>query len=163
MSLNGSQGINSTRSFDATAVIQLPAKLLDIGSDKRGKWQFVKATTTTTQYQAGIIDKDGGFTPITTTNASTTPKIVGIAQVAAATNEYLWVFIGEGGGTNSGVKVKVAASYAAGAKLYTTGTAGVLDDTSTAGVITGIVGLTTDSGSGSSVEVQAGGPIYSNL
>jgi hypothetical protein len=163
MSLNGTQGLNSTRSYDASAIPTLPAKVLDVASDKRGKWQFVKATTTVTQYQAGIVDKDGGFTPVTTTNASTTPKIVGIAQCAAATNEYLWVFIGEGGGTNSGVKVKVAASYAAGTKLYTTATAGVLDDASTAGVITGVVGLTTDSGSGSSVEVQAGGAIYSNL
>lgn len=163
MSLNGSQGVNSTRSFDSSVVPTLPAKVLDIASDKRGKWMFVKATTTTTQYQAGIVDKDGGFTPITTTNASTTPKGVGIAQCAAATNEYLWVFIGEGGGTGLGVKVKVAASYVAGAKLYTTATAGVLDDASTAGVISGVVGLTTDSGSGSNVEVQAFGSIYSNL
>lgn len=161
MSYNGSFGVNSTRTWDGVT-IPLPAKVLDIGSDKRGKFMFVKATTTTTQYQAGIVDKDGGFTPITTTNASTTPKGVGIAQVAAATNEYLWVFIGEGGGTGSGIKVKVAASYVAGAKLYTTATAGVLDDASTAGVISGLVGLTTDSGSGSSVEVQSFSGIYSN-
>jgi len=162
MSFSGSFGINSNRTWDGTT-IPLPAKVLDIGSDKRGKFMFVKATTTTTQYQAGIVDKDGGFTPITTTNASTTPKGVGIAQVAAATNEYLWVFVGEGGGTGSGIKVKVAASYAAGTKLYTTATAGVLDDASTAGVITGLVGLTTDSGSGSSVEVQSFAGIYSNI
>jgi|DEB19_MinimDraft_2_1074335.scaffolds.fasta_scaffold99266_1 hypothetical protein len=162
MSLNGSQGVNSTRSWDGTT-IPLPAKVLDIGSDKRGKWMFVKAAGTITQYQAGIVDKDGGFTAVTTTNASTPPKGLGIAQVAAATNEYLWVFIGEGGGTGSGVKVKVAASYVAGTKLYTTATAGVLDDSVTAGVISGVVGLTTDSGSGSNVEVQAFGSIYSNL
>jgi hypothetical protein len=162
MSFSGSFGINSNRTWDGTT-IPLPAKVLDIGSDKRGKFMFVKATTTTTQYQAGIVDKDGGFTPITTTNASTTPKGVGIAQVAAATNEYLWVFIGEGGGTGSGIKVKVAASYGAGAKLYTTATAGVLDDATTAGIITGLVGLTTDSGSGSSVEVQSFAGIYSNI
>ena len=162
MSFSGSFGVNSTRTWDGTT-IPLPAKVLDIGSDKRGKFMFVKATTTTTQYQAGIVDKDGGFTPITTTNASTPPKGVGIAQVAAATNEYLWVFIGEGGGTGSGIKVKVAASYAAGTKLYTTATAGILDDSVTAGVITGLVGLTTDSGSGSSIEVQSFNAIYSNL
>lgn len=162
MAYTGSFGVNSTRSFDGTTV-PLPAKVLDLGSDKRGKFIFVKATTTVTQYQAGIVDKDGGFTPITTANASTTPKGVGIAQCAAATNEYLWVFVGEGGGTGSGIKVKVAASYVAGTKLYTTATAGVLDDTATAGVITGLVGLTTDAGSGSSVEVQSFAGIYSNL
>lgn len=162
MSQSGAFGVNTTKSWDGVS-IPLPAKVLDVGSDKRGKFMFVKATTTVTQYQAGIVDKDGGFTPITTTNASTTPKGVGIAQVAAATNEYLWVFIGEGGGTGSGIKVKVAASYVAGTKLYTTATAGVLDDASTAGVITGLVGLTTDSGSGSSVEVQSFAGIYSNV
>jgi hypothetical protein len=83
--------------------------------------------------------------------------------VAAATNEYLWVFVGTGGGTGFGIKVRVAASYVAGAKLYTTATAGVLDDASTAGVIVGLVGLTTDSGSGSSIEVQSFDGIYSNM
>lgn len=162
MSQSGSFGIKTSVSY-GTAPTQVPAKLLDRGSDKRGDWMFVKASGSVTQYDAGIIDKDGNFASVTTTSASTTPKIVGIAQCAAATNEYLWVFIGFGGGTGSGVKVRVAASYAAGAKLYTTATAGVLDDTSTAGVITGVVGLTTDSGSGSAVEVQASGAIYINL
>lgn len=162
MTMNGSNGINSTRTWDGTT-IPLPAKVLDIGSDKRGRWMFVKATAAVTKYDSGIVDKDGGFTSVTTTNASTTPKIVGIAQVAAAINEYLWVFVGFGGGAGLGVKARVAASYAAGAKLYTTATAGVLDDSTTAGVISGVVGLTTDSGSGSAVEVQAGGAIYSNL
>lgn len=161
--LNGSQGLNSARSYDSSVVPSLPAKLLDVASDKRGTWKFVKASGAVTQYDAGIIDKDGNFASVTTTSASTTPKIVGFAQVAAASGEYLWVWIGAGGGTGFGVKGRVAASYAAGAKLYTTATAGVLDDASTAGVITGVVGLTTDSGSGSAVELQAGGAIYSNL
>lgn len=163
MSLNGGQSVNASRSFDSTQVPSLPAKLLDVGSDKRGLWKFVKASGAVTQYDAGIIDKDGNFVSVTTTTASTTPKIVGIAQCAAASGEYLWVWIGFGGGTGFGIKVRVAASYAAGTKLYTTATAGVLDDASTAGVITGVVGLTTDSGSGSAVEVQAAGAIYSNL
>jgi len=96
MSLNGTQGLNSTRTFTGTEV-PLPAKLGDIASDKRGKFMFVKATAAVTKYDAGIIDKDFGFTSVTTTNASTPPKGLGIAQVAASTNEYLRVFIGEGG------------------------------------------------------------------
>ena len=160
--LAGNQGLNSTRTFTGTEV-PLPAKLGDVANDKRGNFMFVKATAAVTKYDAGIIDKDFGFTSITTTNASTTPKGVGIAQVAAATNEYLWVFVGTGGGTGFGIKVRVAASYVAGAKLYTTATAGVLDDASTAGVIVGLVGLTTDSGSGSSIEVQSFDGIYSNM
>lgn len=159
--LSGSQGLNTTRTYTGTDV-PLPAKLGDVANDKRGRFIFVKATAAVTQYDAGIIDKDYGFTSVTTTNASTTPKGIGVAQVAAATNDYLWVFVGEGGGTGVGIKVRVAASYAAGAKLYTTATAGVLDDTSTAGVITCMVGITTDSGSGSAVEVQSFSSIYSN-
>jgi len=162
MSMSGSFGANTTRTWDGST-IPLPARLGDIASDKSGKYMFVKATAAVTKYDAGIIDKDFGFTSITTTNASTTPKGVGLAQVAAATNEYLWVFIGEGGGVGKGIKVRVAASCAAGAALYTTATAGVLDDASTAGVIKGLTITATDSGSGSAIEVQAFQGIYSNL
>ena len=124
---------------------------------------FVQASGAVTAFDAGIISAAGLFVSVTTTTASTTPKIVGIAQCAAATGEYLWVFIGNGGGTGKGIKVRVAASYVAGTKVYTTATAGVLDDAVTAGVLTGVIGLTTDSGSGSAVEIQAAGSMYSNI
>lgn len=162
MSQAGSFGIKTTASY-GTSPTSVPAKLLDRGSDTRGDFMFVQASGAVTAFDAGIISSAGLFVSVTTTTASTTPKIVGIAQCAAATGEYLWVFIGNGGGTGKGIKARVAASYVAGTKVYTTATAGVLDDTVTAGVITGVVGLTTDSGSGSSVEIQASGAIYSNI
>lgn len=162
MSGSGSFGIKTTASYGTDPTI-VPAKVLDRGSDTRGDFMFVKASGAVVAYDAGIISSAGLFVSVTTTTASTTPKIVGIAQCAAATNEYLWVFIGNGGGLTKGIKMKVAASYVLGTKVYTTATAGVVDDAATLGVITGVVGLTTDSGSGSAVEIQASGAIYSNI
>jgi len=162
MSGSGSFGIKTTASYGTDPTI-VPAKVLDRGSDTRGDFMFVKASGAVTAFDAGIISSAGLFVSVTTTTASTTPKIVGIAQCAAATGEYLWVFIGSGGGTGKGIKMRVAASYAAATKVYTTATAGVLDDSVTAGVITGVIGLTTDAGSGSSVEIQAAGSMYSNI
>ena len=162
MSASGSFGIKTTVSYGTSPTI-VPAKLLDRGSDTRGDFMFVQASGAVTAFDAGIISAAGLFVSVTTTTASTTPKIVGIAQCAAATGEYLWVFIGSGGGTGKGIKMRVAASYVAATKVYTTATAGVLDDSVTAGVITGVIGLTTDSGSGSAVEIQASGSIYSNV
>lgn len=162
MSQTGSFGIKTTASYGTSPTI-VPARVLDRGSDTRGDFMFVQASGAVTAFDAGIISAAGLFVSVTTTTASTTPKIVGIAQCAAATGEYLWVFIGNGGGTGKGIKVRVAASYVAGTKIYTTATAGVLDDAVTAGIISGVVGLTTDSGSGSAVEIQASGAIYSNL
>ena len=162
MSGSGSFGIKTTASYGTEPTI-VPARVLDRGSDTRGEFMFVKASGAVTAYDAGIISAAGLFVSVTTTTASTTPKIVGIAQCAAATGEYLWVFIGNGGGIGKGIKVRVAASYVLGTKVYTTATAGVLDDAVTAGVLTGVIGLTTDSGSGSSVEIQAAGIMYSNI
>ena len=162
MSASGSFGIKTTASYGTSPTI-VPAKVLDRGSDTRGDFMFVQASGAVTAFDAGIISAAGLFVSVTTTTASTTPKIVGIAQCAAATGEYFWVFIGSGGGTGKGIKMRVAASYVAATKVYTTATAGVLDDSVTAGVITGVIGLTTDAGSGSSVEIQAAGTMYSNI
>jgi hypothetical protein len=68
--------------------------------------------------------------------------MVGVAQVAALDNEYLWVWIGGpmGGGVGKGIRGKVAAGFVAKANLNTTATAGVADDASTT-LIKGGVGL----------------------
>lgn len=163
MSQSGSFGIKTTASY-GTDPINMPGKLLDRGSDTRGDFVLVKASGAVTAFHAGIIDKAGLFVSVTTTTASTTPKVVGIAQCAAATTEYLWVFVGRGGGVGKGIKCVLAASYADSTKLYTTATAGVLDDAVTLGVITGIVGLATVGGGGSAaVEIMASGAIQCNI
>lgn len=162
MSASGSFGVNYTKTWDGVE-IPLPAKVGSVGSLPQGTFMFVQANGAIDQYAWGVISDDGQFSELTTTNAGAGNKQVGVAQVAAADNEYLWVWVGGvgGGGVGSGIKGLVAASYAADANLNTTATAGVADDASTT-VIKNVVGLTTDGGSGSAVELKSTGPIVVN-
>jgi hypothetical protein len=164
MGLTGAFGFNPKRTWTSSAATGYGAKLGDRGSDKTGEYIFVQADGAITQYDAVMIDPlTYKAKSITTTTAgsgayASVGAQAGFAQVAAADTEQLWVWIGRGGGTGFGVKGRVAASYVANAKLYTTGTAGVLDDTATTAIL-GVIGLTTDSGSGSAVELYAAGYI----
>jgi len=90
---------------------------------------------------------------MTTTTATSGNLLVGIAQVAAADNEYLWVFVGGvgGAGTGSGIKGKYI-NYTALANTNTTATDGVADDASTT-LVKNVVGLTTVAGTATAVEV----------
>jgi hypothetical protein len=157
MSLTGSLGVNYKKSY-GTAPSIFPAKLLDRGSDKdAGEFVFIKAGAAIAQYAFVGITSAGVATELTTTTYAAS-MIIGVAQVALATDEYAWVWVGKGGGTGVGIKGKVAANYAAYAVMHTTATAGVVDDAATK-VLGGVVGLTTDGGSGSSVELYACGNI----
>lgn len=161
MSKSGSFGVNYTKTF-TTADEGLPAVVGDVGSAKVGDFMFVQASGAIDQYAAVVISDDGQAAMLTTTNAGSNSLQVGIAQVAAADDEYLWVFVGGigGGGVGSGIKVKAAASYAADANLNTTATAGVVDDASTT-VIHNVVGLTTLTGA-DTVEVKSTGHLSVN-
>lgn len=161
MSFTANFGVNYKKSY-GTAPTILEHTVLDKGADKLGMYMFIKAASAISQYDLVIIDKTGAaVASATTTLVSTTPMILGISQIALATSEYGWVWIGFGGGTGSGIKVNVANAYTAGNRLYTTATAGQVGGTSTAGVIYGIVGLTTVASTGT-MEVQAAQGIYSN-
>lgn len=161
MSKSGSFGVNYTKTF-TTADDGLPAVVGDLGSSKHGDFIFVQADGAVDQYAAVKISDDGQAAMLTTTNAGSNNLQVGIAQVAAANDEYLWVWVGgvAGGGVGSGIKVKAAASYAADANLQTTATAGVVDDASTT-LIKNVVGLTTLVGAGT-VEVKSTGYLTVN-
>lgn len=158
MALTGNYGINSTRTWTTDSANGLPAKLLDIGGDKRGKWMFVKASAAIAQYAFVGIDGSGNAAELTTTTYASSASF-GVAQVAFASGDYGWVWIGEGGGTGLSIKGKVAASYVAFAVINTTATAGVVDDAATK-ILGGVVGLTTDGGSGSSIELMAASVIH---
>jgi hypothetical protein len=83
------------------------------------------------------ISKTGIATLLTTTNAATSSRI-GFAQTSIATSAYGWVQL------SGKVMVNLAAQCAPAVPLFTTGTAGVLDDaTVTAGYIPGMVAATT--------------------
>jgi hypothetical protein len=146
MSHSGSFGVNYKKTWDGTT-IPLPAKLRDVGSSTEGEFVFVQADGAIDQYAFVKIEQDGQAAMLTTTNAGSQGLLVGVAQIAAADNEYLWVWVGglNGGGTGVGIKGKVAASYVAKNNLNTTATAGVADDASTT-KIAYVVGLEATTG-----------------
>jgi len=162
MSGSGSFGVNYKRTFDATTVPSLPAKIGDVGSCPDGEFIFVQADGAIAQYAFVKISDDGQAAELTTTNAGSNNLQVGVAQISALDNEYLWVWVGGvgGGGVGTGIKGKVAASYAADANLNTTATAGVADDASTT-KIANVVGLTTVVGAGT-VELKSTGYLTVN-
>jgi hypothetical protein len=86
---------------------------------------YVLAGGAITQYDAVGIDEDFSATALTKAAADDGHNI-GFAQVAFTSGDYGWV---AKKGTN--ISVRLAASCAADVPLYTTATAGVLDDAST--------------------------------
>ena len=161
MSGSGSFGVNYKKSFTGTE-LPLPASVGAVGSLPEGKFIFVQADGAVAQYAFVKISDDGQADEVTTINAGSNNLQVGVAQVAAADNEYLWVWIGGpgGGGVGSGIKGKVAASYAADANLNTTANDGVADDAATT-LIKDVVGLTTVVGAGT-VELKSSGYLRVN-
>lgn len=132
MSQVGSFGVNHLKTWDGVS-IPLPAKVGSVGSSPDGEFVLVQADGAIDQYAFVKIEADGQAAMLTTTNAGSQGLLVGVAQVAAANDEYLWVWIGgiAAGGVGSGIKGKVAAGYVAKNNLNTTATAGVADDAST--------------------------------
>jgi hypothetical protein len=141
MSQVGSFGVNYKKTFIIDN-LPLPVGLGTVGSLVEGDFVFVQADGAIDQYGFVKIEADGQAAMLTTTNAGSNALLVGVAQVAAADNEYLWVWIGGpmGGGVGKGIRGKVAANFVAKANLNTTATAGVADDASTT-LIKGGVGL----------------------
>jgi len=152
MSGSGSFGLNYTKTWDGVT-IPLPAKVTDIGHCPEGTFMFVQADGAIDQYAFVVITNAGQADMMTTTTATSGNLLVGIAQVAAADNEYLWVFVGGvgGAGTGSGIKGKYI-NYTALANTNTTATDGVADDASTT-LVKNVVGLTTVAGTATAVEV----------
>ena len=127
-----------------------------------GEFLYTYATTSFTQYAFIELTKSWTGDMLTSTGAGGTPSPVGVCQVAFNQGEYGWVWVGKGGGVGKGIKGTVAASYAAGAKMTTTSTNGVVDDAACGSGaapwrVLGVSGTSTDSGSGSAVELEASG------
>jgi hypothetical protein len=141
MSHSGSFGVNYKKTWDGVSS-PLPVKLMDVGSSTEGEFVFVQADAAIDQYAFVKIENDGQAAMLTTTNAGSNGLLVGVAQVAAADNEYLWVWVGglNGGGVGKGIKGKLLTGYVAKNNINTTATAGVADDTSTT-KIAYVVGL----------------------
>lgn len=129
MSNAGPHGINYKRAYSSTA--DFPFTLGDYVWHRDGVFQFGQANGAVVVYDAVKLDNDGQIAQITTTITGDEPTGVGLAQVAAADNEYLWVFRGLGGGSGKGIKANLLINCAQDVRLYTTATAGSLDDTAT--------------------------------
>jgi hypothetical protein len=111
-----------------------------VNLDDGGQAVYVQAASAVAQYDAVSVRFNNTVVPITTTNSANS-KAVGFAQTSIASAEYGWVQIG------GKPVVKLAASCLPAVPLYTTATAGTLDDTAVSGgLVAGIVAVTTASG-----------------
>ena len=157
MSGSGSFGVNYKRVWTGVDG-PLPAKVGDLGFSPEGTFIFVKAGEALTQYDFVSVKDDFTALQQDNTEAAVKCRNFGAAQVAAALNEYLWVWIGgpAGGGSGKGIKGRLI-NYTAKNSVYTTATAGVCDDASGGSfvLLPGVIGLTTVGGTAAAAELQS--------
>ncbi len=102
-----------------------------------GQAIYVSATSTISTYNAVVIDEKGGAVPVTTTNSAVSKRLA-FAQTSIASGYNGWVV------TGGKVLVTLATNCAPSVPLYTTATAGVLDDAVVSGGLAiGIVATNT--------------------
>lgn len=121
------------------------------------EWVYCVSSGAITQYQAVGINEDFDAYSLTSTLAAQSDAI-GFAQNAFAAGEYGWVAVR---GTN--IKVRTKASAVADTQLWTTASAGVLDDATAAGAlkIDGVVlvsSASTAANGAAGIEVKAAWP-----
>lgn len=131
---------NLTSSDGTTAQAGLGDEAMIGGS--RYKYCLCNASTALAAYALCHISAAGLVTESTTTLVGTAARPTGycIPQFAVAVSEYFWAPIGpfrvrEDGSTTFKV---LAANAATSVRLYTTGTAGVVDDAVTTGLVAGL-------------------------
>ena len=113
--------------------------------------QYVRATSAISQYAAVAVYANGSAQSMNTTLAASV-KTIGFAQTSIASAYYGWVHLGGGP-----VNVALAANCAASVPLYTTATAGVLDDaTVTGGLALGLVATSAVVTAGAATCIAAG-------
>ena len=126
------QGVQFEQTWTSLTVAGFPGFLPgDACYDNLGGiWVFVKAGSAIAVYD--LVTISNALIPIsasaTTTTIAAGPVPLGIAQIAIASGSFGWVWRGPGGGVGHGIKCNLAASCALDITLYTTGTAGVVDD-----------------------------------
>jgi len=102
------------------------------------QWTYVQASGAITQYDAVGIDENHQAASLTKAIADD-GHFIGFAQVAFADNEYGWVAT-----AGSDIQCLLLISCAADVALYTSATAGSLDDSSTSQTkIDGVVSVAT--------------------
>ncbi len=121
------------------------------------EWIYCKASGAVTEYQAVGIDEDFTAYPLTTALAARS-DLIGFAQVACATTYYTWVAT-----KGSDIKVRTKASAVADTQLWTTASAGVLDDATAAGAmkidgVTLVSSASTAANGAAGIEIKAAWP-----
>lgn len=139
-------GVNLSR-MDSTQLFPLGTT---VNLTDGGQAMYVKSSASAlSTFAACSVNKAGVATMLTTTNAPNSPR-VGFAQVSIATSDFGWVRLG------GSMLVNLAAQCAPAVPLFSTATAGVLDDaTVTAGYIPGLVCATTISNATASTCIGA--------
>ena len=114
-----------------------------VNLDDGGQAIYVQAASAVSQYAAVSVRSDNKAVPVTTTNAADSKRFA-VAQVSIASGSFGWV---QSGGV---MRVNLAASCNPAVPLFTTATAGVLDDATVSGggvgLVAGIVATATASG-----------------
>lgn len=116
------------------------------------EWVYVQASGAITAYDCVAIDENYQAAAITSTLAKA-GYAIGFAQAAFDDDDFGWV-----AKQGSNISVRVAASCAPDVQLYTSATAGVLDDTSTGTLIRGVVKIAASTTAASVSEVIAANP-----
>ncbi len=129
-------------SIDATA--RVPVGTM-VSTTDGGTAMYVQATSTIAQYNFCIVINTSsatgasiGCVPVTTTNVATSQRL-GVAQVAITSSYYGWLSL-----SGNNLRGMCAVSCQPAVPLFTTATAGVLDDAVvTAGYCLGVVAMTS--------------------
>lgn len=151
---NGPAGANLTKLTAGTTTDGAGAEYA-LGTTAEGtdgsRWCYVQAGAAITQYSWVAIDEN--FQAVMGTKAlADVGHQVGFAQIAFADNDMGWVCV-HGPGN---ITVRALASCAADVQLYTSATAGALDDTSASQtLIRGVVLVTAATNTASSRECIA--------
>ena len=108
-----------------------------VNLDDGGQAVYVQAASTVATYMAVSVLVNNTVVPLTTTNSANS-KAVGFAQTSIASAYYGWVQLG------GKPRVNVLIGCQPNVPLFTTATAGSLDDaTVTAGLVAGLVATTS--------------------
>jgi hypothetical protein len=128
---------NLTSSDGVAAAGEVPRVALGTEVEIKGTvYKYLISSAAIAQYDAVTISNANVAVSGTTTTSGAKPTLFAVPQFAvAAANEYFWAPIGPIAATtfdgSTTFKVNAAANCATDVKLYTTATAGVVDDTAT--------------------------------
>lgn len=148
---DGTLGINLAETTTGTTTDGANAKFTlgkRVTATDGSVWVYVQAGAAITSAYCVAIDENFQAVHVTTALAAAGHSI-GFAQNAFADNDFGWVCVHAPGNIN----IRLAASCAADVQLYTTSTAGVLDDTSASvTLIRGVVAVVAASNTASTRE-----------